>query len=82
MELDRLEGDMAPHPYFHTGIFRYEDMWSERGYSESPSVSVCVEGEDYSWYVEIYADAVHTIGWLQEHGLLDWEVRPEVSVLW
>ena len=82
MELDRVEGDMAPHPYFHTGVFRYEDEWSETGYSEAPSVSICMEGEDFSWYVEIYADAVHTIRWLQNKGLLDWEVRPEGTILW
>ena len=82
MDLDRVEGNMAPHPYFHTGVFRYKDTWSERGYSEAPSVSVCIEGREFSWYVDIYADAVHTIRWLQNKGLLDWEVRPEGTILW
>ena len=82
MDLDRLEGDMAPHPYFHTGVFRYKDVWSESGYSEAPSVSICIEGRESSWYVEIYADAVHTIRWLQNQGLLDWEVRPETTIRW
>ena len=79
---DMDEGHMAPHPYFHTGTFRYEDEYMEEGYGESPSVSLSFTSRDYGWYVEIYADAAHTIRWLRSHDLLDWEVQPDRNIRW
>lgn len=82
IDMDVREGNMAQHPYFHTGVFRQEDEWAENGYAESRSIDICITGRDASWYVEVYADAAHTIRWLQEHGLMDWEVLPQRTILW
>ena len=82
MDRDLQEGHMAPHPYFHTGSFRYADEYMETGYADADSVGVHITGREDSWYVSIYPDAVHTINWLRSHDLLDWEVRPEYTIRW
>jgi hypothetical protein len=81
IERDREEGNMAPHPYFHRGSFRYEDEWSEDGWSYTDSVGVSICSREMSWHVGIYPDAVHTVRWLKRHDLLDWEIADK-SIWW
>lgn len=81
IERDREEGNMAPHPYFHRGSFRYEDEWSEDGWSYTDSVGVSICSRDMTWHVGIYPDAVHTVSWLKRHDLLDWEIADK-SIWW
>ena len=81
MDLDRMEGHMAQHPYFHKGSFRYEDEWSEDGYSLTDCITVNIGGKKTNWYVNIYPDATHTIRWLRNNGLLDWEIV-EKDTIW
>ena len=82
IQRDLDEGNMAQHPYFHKGSFRYKDEWSEKGYSNTDSASFSIQSRGMSWHVSIYPDAVHTINWLKSHGLLqDWETD-DASIWW
>ena len=82
VDRDLQEGHMAQHPYFHTGSFRYAHEYREEGYADAESVCLSITGRECSWHVNIYPDAVHTIRYLQSHGLLDWEVHPERNIRW
>ena len=74
---DLEEGNMAQHPYYHRGTFRYEDEWSEDGWSISDSTGVSICSRKMSWHISIYPDAVHTVNWLKRHDLLSWEVSED-----
>ena len=81
MDLDLQKGNMAQHPYFHRGTFRYEDEWAENGYSNTDSIGISVCSREMSWHVSVYPDAVHTIRWLQQHDLLSWEIS-DANIWW
>lgn len=81
IEKDMAEGNMAQHPYFHKGSFRYEDEWAEDGWSHTDSVGLSIQSRKMSWHIGIYPDAVHTLNWLNRHDLLTWEVS-DVSLRW
>lgn len=81
IERDMAEGNMAQHPYYHRGSFRYEDEWSEDGYSDTDSVGLSIASREMSWHIGIYPDAVHTLNWLKRQDLLDWEIS-DTSIWW
>ena len=82
IQRDCAEGNMAQHPYFHTGHFRVEDEYEEDGIAERPNIHLTITSREYSWYVDIFADAKHTLKWLEDNGLLTWEVRSEPIRRW
>lgn len=83
MDLDMQEGHMAPHPYFHNGVFqREEEKDEEDGLVETESRTVTFSGRKYTWSIDIYPDARHTVTWLKDHGLLEWEVLEDQRLLW
>jgi len=82
IEQDRLEGHMARHPFFHTGFFRGLDEYAEKGYYDTESIGFSIASREYSWHIDIYPDAVHTVRWLQSHGLLDYEIREGTCIYW
>ena len=82
MDRDMAEGHMAPHPYYHTGAFQREEKKADSGYVQTESRSVSFHGDKYSWSVDIYPDARHTIKWLSDHDLLIWETLEDKTILW
>ena len=74
VQADCAEGHMAQSDYYHTGYFRTEDEYAEKGYYDVPSIGISIGGENYSWWISIFADSRQTIQWLRAHGLLDAEV--------
>lgn len=82
IQADCAEGNMAQHPYFHTGHFRYESDYEEDGIAERAGTYLAIQSEDYAWSIEVYADAEHTVKWLQDNGLLTWEVRRDSLCMW
>lgn len=77
VKADCAAGLMAQDPWLHHGHFRYEDATREEGYRTRDGIYVYIQGEKYSWYVDVYPDSVNTVRWLQERGLLGAEVRTE-----
>lgn len=82
IDRDLQEGHMAQHPYFHNGVFQKEEELADSGYVQTESRSISFSGQKYSWHVDIYPDAVHTIKWLEDHDLLDWEILEDQKILW
>lgn len=70
IQTDCGEGHMAQSDYYHSGYFRVEDEYAENGYYDIPSIGISISGEEYSWWISIYADSVNTVSWLQERDLL------------
>ena len=68
---------MAQSYMYHTGSFRVEDDYAEKGYYEMPELGISISGEDHTWWISVYPDSRHTLDWLREHGVLRAEVRPE-----
>ena len=81
IDRDLQEGHMAQHPYFHRGCFRYEDEWTEDGYSLTDCTTINIGGRKTNWYVNVYPDATHTLRWLRSHDLLDWQIL-ENDTIW
>ena len=77
MKADCAAGNMAQNYMYHTGSFRMEDDYSEKGYYDFPELGISISSENYNWWVSIYPDSIHTLEWMQEHGVLNMEVRPE-----
>ena len=78
VKADAAEGNMAQHPYFHTGYFRVQSDRYEEGFYKSRQLWISLEGERYGWSIEIYPDSRHTVNWLRDHGLLEnMEIRTE-----
>lgn len=82
LQKDAAAGNLAQHPYFHTGYFRYEVDYNETGYEETNNVYLRIEGKEYSWSLEIYPDCEHTIQWLKENGLMTWEICEGSPRIW
>ena len=74
-QADCAEGHMAQNDYYHTGYFRMEDEYAEKGYYDTASLGISIGGKEYTWWISIYADSRHTIDWLRSHDLLAPEVR-------
>lgn len=77
IQADCAGGNMAQTYFYHTGSFRVEDDYSEKGYYDMPELGVSISGENYSWWVSIYPDSVHTLEWIRDHDALQVEVHPE-----
>ena len=74
---DCAEGNMAQTYFYHTGSFRVEDEYSEKGYYDMPEIGISISSENYTWWVSIYPDSVHTLEWMRDHDVLQVEVHPE-----
>jgi hypothetical protein len=77
IKADCAEGNMAQNFMYHSGSFRMEDDYSEKGYYDMPELGVSISSENYTWWVSIYPDSVHTLEWMRDHEVLNVEVRPE-----
>ena len=80
VKADCAEGNMAQNGRLHKGHFRKEHEDASTGYSYRPSLSVSLRGTEDNWYIDIFPDSHHTIKWLQEHDLLDFEIRDNILV--
>ena len=77
LKADCAEGNMAQSYIYHSGSFRMEDEYAEKGYYDIPELGISISGDDYNWWISIYPDSRHTLRWLRDHGALTVEVRPE-----
>ena len=77
LKADCAEGNMAQSYLYHSGCFRVEDDYSEKGYHDMPELGISITGEKHTWWISIFPDSLHTLRWLQDHGALTLEVRPE-----
>lgn len=77
LKADCAEGNMAQNHMYHTGSFRREDEYAEGGYVYPSELGISIGGEKYSWWISIYPDSVHTLGWLEDHGVLNVDVLAE-----
>ena len=68
---DAAEGNLAQHPYFHTGYFRREDDRYDDGYDKVYQIWIQLSGDKYGWEIEIFPDSHHSVKWLQDHGLME-----------
>ena len=73
---------LAQDSRLHNGFFRFYDASYQKGYYDNNSLYLCIEGKEYTWSVDIYADSVNTIRWLQDRGLLAAEVHTENTREW
>jgi hypothetical protein len=71
---DCAEGNMAQNYYYHTGSFRMEDAYTDTGYRYQGELGISISGEKCSWWISVYPDSVHTLGWLKAHGVLPAEI--------
>lgn len=83
VKADCAAGTMANDRYFHKAMFmdpEPRDYGDEEPYYEkASSVNVYIRGEDSSWYVHVYPDSENCVRWLQERGLLRYEILPNTS---
>ena len=77
IKADCAEGNMAQSFMYHSGSFRVEDDYAEKGYYEMPELGVSISSKDYTWWISVYPDSLHTLRWMRTHGVLKAEVRPE-----
>ena len=81
IQADCAEGNMAQNYHYHTGSFRMEDAYSESGYRYQGELGISISGEKYSWWISVYPDSVHTLGWLKNHGVLTAEIS-DIDLRW
>ncbi len=67
---------MTQNAYFHDGHFLIPGENGERHYTSYIYVQIQREDGGYL-YLEVYADSENLLSWMDEQGLLTWEVRPE-----
>ena len=77
LKADCAEGNMAQNPLYHTGSFRIEDEYAEKGYYDLQELGISIASEKHTWWVSIYPDSHHTLRWLEDHDALNLEVRSE-----
>jgi hypothetical protein len=77
LKADCAEGNMAQSYVYHSGSFRIEDDYAEKGYYEMQELGISIHSEDYTWWISIYPDSLHALGWLEAHDVLNVEVRAE-----
>jgi len=80
VQADCAEGNMTPNTRLHRGHFRREEPESIGGYYYRQSVSVALRSEQNGWYIDVFPDSHHTVRWLQEHDLLNWEIRDNILI--
>ena len=76
LKADCAEGNMAQNYIYHTGSFRVEDAYAETGYYDISEISINISSEEYSWWINVYPDSVHTVRWLEDHDALNAEILP------
>lgn len=81
VKADCAEGNMAQSYLYHSGSFRMEDEYSETGYRYQGELGISISGEKYSWWVSVYPDSVHTLRWLEDHGVLVAEIT-DIDMRW
>ena len=77
LKADCAEGNMAQSHFYHTGSFRVEDEYSEKGYYDTPELGISIAGEKYTWWISVYPESLHTLRWLEAQDALNVEVCPE-----
>ena len=77
IQADCAEGNMAQSRFYHSGHFRVESEYAENGYAEFTSMYIGINGKEYGWSIDVFPDSVHTLQWLEDHGVLNVEVCPE-----
>ena len=77
LKADCAEGNMAQNHMYHTGSFRREDEYAEGGYVYPSELGISIAGGKYTWWISIYPDSVHPLGWLEDHGVLNVDVLAE-----
>ncbi len=74
MKADAAEGNMTQDSFYHQGLFaEWDEEYQTHWYSNSYSVRL-VSGEEpnvKTVHLGIYADAAHTVRWLQENGFME-----------
>lgn len=81
IKADCAEGNMAQGYLYHTGSFRMEDVHTETGYRYTGELGISISGDEYSWWVSVYPDSVHTLRWLEDHGVLAAEIT-DLDMRW
>lgn len=74
IKADCEEGNMAQVRYLHMGHFRKVNPDTETGYYYRPSLYVSMNGENYSWGIDVYPECENTIRWLEEHDLMTYDI--------
>ncbi|MGN0976728.1 MAG: hypothetical protein ACI4PH_01630 [Faecousia sp.] len=79
IQADCEERTMTQHGYFHSGYFRYfDETYEDDITTESLYLRIYTYcGEDFDFTgvgFEIYADSRHTLQWLEDHGMLTYEI--------
>ncbi len=87
VKADCEAGNLVPDQRYHMGFFRSRnpvtDWEGKDRYNETDCFYVNLLGENTSWQVQVYADSVNTLRWLETHGLTeDWEVIQGQSQEW
>ena len=77
LKADCADGNMAQSYLYHSGSFRGEDEYAEKGYYNFPELGISISGEKYGWWISVFPDSVNTLHWLKTHGVLNVEVRSE-----
>lgn len=81
IQADCEAGNMAQGSTLHTGHFRRENPDAVGGYYYRNYIQVNITGNNYGWYLNIYADCEHTLNWLREQNLLTYDVY-ETNLAW
>ena len=77
LKADCAEGNMAQSYLYHSGCFRVEDEYAEKGYYDMKELGISISGEKHTWWVSIFPDSLHTLRWLETHDALNVEVRAD-----
>lgn len=76
VKADCLERNMVQDEGYHDGHFaRWDEEYKETMYTRGLYINLRTEENGISFY--IYPDSRHTLNWLQEKGLLQWEIHEE-----
>lgn len=73
------EYTMAQHSYLHHGYFERTASEIEGDGYKTKDLYIGIDGNngEQHWYVNIFPDSTHTLEYLRQHNLLNWEVRTE-----
>lgn len=65
---------MAPNAYLHTGYFERADEEWETGIRKDRSIGIYISDDEYGWWIDIFPDSANTVKYLQDNGLLAYEI--------
>ena len=74
IEKDCLEHTMAQNYTLHSGYFQSKTANEYGEKYKNHSIYIFLNGKEFGWSVEIYPDSRHTVSYLQEHGLLQYDI--------